>query len=313
MTSTQVTSFTSRVVPWQRVGHVIDEPDVDAKRAAELGGLDFDVELRRAGFEGATANTWFNVGPRRAVVRQDTGEFFSFVSDGYKVVQFREAFEFMDQVNPRYVAAGLLGGGKQAFMVVQFDRLASFDPAPGGESDPHDLYCVLRTSHDLSKAIEVAILPLRDRCMNQLPLPSFTRDAPQSWSIRHVGDPLKKLKNAQDALARTERYGDVYARTVRQLLSVRLTDDDVREITRRVLPDRPRRDEQVDAIVTAYRDSPNVGFTGTGWGAVNAVSEYFEHGRDSGSRTDAARFTGALDGTTRKYVARTAQLVLSRA
>lgn len=313
MTDTLDRTFTSRVVPWTRVGTTIDQPDVNAREAARLGGLDFEVELRRAGFEGTEPDTWLSVAPRRAVVRTDTGEFFSFVSDEYKVVQYADAFTFMDEVNPRYVAAGTLSGGRQAFVVVQFPGLEALDPEPGGESDPHDLYCVLRTSHDLSKALEVAILPLRDRCMNQLPLPSLTRDAPQSWSIRHVGDPFERLRNARDVLTGTERYGEVYARTVRQLLSVRLTDDQVRAITRRVLPDRPRREAQVDAIATAFRTSERVGFVGTGWGAVNAVSEYLEHGRDNGSRTDQARFTGALDGTTRKYVARTAQLVLARA
>ena len=42
--------------------------------------------------------------------------------------------------------------------------------------DPHDLYGVLRTSHDLSRATEVMVMPLRGRCMNQLTLHSFSRD-----------------------------------------------------------------------------------------------------------------------------------------
>jgi phage/plasmid-like protein (TIGR03299 family) len=314
MTSTLDQTFTSRVVPWARVGHVIDEPDVDAATAARLGGLDFDVELRRGGFEDPTSPTgWRSVPTRHAVVRTDTQHFFSYVSSDYKVVQYRDAFAFMDGVNPRYVAAGTLSGGRQAFMVVQFDELTSFDPGPLGRDDEHELYVVLRTSHDLSKAIEVALMPLRGRCMNQLPLPSFARDAPQSWSIKHIGDPLRRLENARTVLARAERYRDVFASTVRQLTSVRVTGDDLQVVLKRVLPDRPKRDEQVVAIVKAFHDSPHVGFEGTGWGAVNAVGEYFEHGRTSGSRTDQARFTGGLDGVTRKYVARTAQLVLARA
>jgi len=315
------TSFSSRTVPWMKIGAVIDG-DVSSQEAARIGGIDFDVELRSISFHRPEANTWRRVAKRFAVVRQDTDEFFDVVSDRYAPVQYREAFEFMDGINPRYVAAGPLSGGRQAFMVVQLPGAATFDPFPAGdvernprgyESDPHDLYVVLRTSHDRSKGIEVALLPLRNRCMNQLALRSFARDAPQSWSVKHIGDPLRRLQEAQRVLARAPRYVEVYANQVRQLASVSVSSTELREVVRKVLPDRPKRDEQLDAITRAFRDSSAVGFGGTGWGAVNAVSEYFEHGRDSGSRTDQARFTGGLNGDTKKYVTRVAQLLANRA
>lgn len=311
MTTTLDRTFTTRQAPWTRVGTVIDDPDVNAAEAARLGGLDFDVELRRSAFEGDDADTWLNVGSRRAVIRRDTGHFFSFVSPTYRPVQYRDAFAFMDGINPRYVAAGAFSGGRQAFMVVQLPGFESFDPLPD-RSDPHDFYVVLRTSHDLSKAIEVAALPLRGRCMNQLPLPSFARDAPQRWSVRHVGDPLKRLQVARDTLGRATRYAEVFQGMVRQLASVRIDVEDARRVLRRVLPDKPKRPEQLAAVERALTSSAEVGYPGTGWGLVNAVSEYFEHGRDSGSRTPQARFTGGLAGDTRKYVSRTAQLLLAR-
>jgi phage/plasmid-like protein (TIGR03299 family) len=310
VTATQQ-SFTSRTVPWAAVGAVIDDPDVDSQRAAELGGLDFNVVLARALYQVEGQPTR-NVSTRRAMVREDDGTFFSYVSDGYKPVQYTEAFAFMDQINPRYVAAGTFSGGRQAFMVVQFPDHLTIDPMPGGESDPHDLYAVCRTSHDLSKAVEIAVLPLRNRCMNQLPLRSLTRGVQQRWSVRHVGDPKRKLQNAVDALTRTVRYGEVFEGMVRQLHSVPVDRNVVKDVLKRVLPDRPKRDEQIAAIVGAFESSPAVGFTGTAWGAVNAVSEYFEHGRPTGTRTAQARFTGGLSGDTRKYVDRTAQLMLNR-
>ncbi len=262
---------------------------MNAKRAAELGGLDFDVEMRRSSFERADGQSWRVVNDRRSLVRTDTEEFFSFVSTRYQVVQYRDAFAFMDAINPRYVAAGAFTNGKQGFMVVQL---------PNHES------------HDLSKAIEVAVLPLRDRCMNQLPLPSFAADAPQRWSIRHVGDPAHKLRNAQSTLQRAGHYAEQFEHTVRRLASVHVDAEGLRRVLRRVLPDRPKRPEQLAAIEAAFRSSERVGFTNTGWGATNAVSEYFEHGRDGGSRTQQARFIGGLNGDTAKYVRRTTQLLL---
>lgn len=308
------TSFSTRTVPWLKIGTVIDH-DVNAAEAAQLGGIDFTVDVRRSSFEGSRPGSWVVVPNRNALVRRDTNTFFDFVSDGYRVVQYREAFDFMDGINPRYVAAGPLRGGRQGFMVVQLPDRFNIDPEPNGESDPHQLYVVLRTSHDRSKAIEIAVLPLRERCMNQLALPSLTRDAPQRWSIRHVGDPHQKLKAAQNALTGTQRYAEVFQRTVRQLASVSIHVDDVSQVMRRVLPDRARRPEQIAAIEAAFRSSPHVGFPNTGWALVNAVSEYLEHGRfeSNDARTMQSRFTGGLDGATAKYVGRTAQLVLTRA
>lgn len=311
MNAVDTQTFTSRTVPWMHVGTVIDDPDVSSAEAAKLGGLDFKVALGKALYTDERGVTR-NVPNRRAVHREDDGTFFSFVSNDYAPVQYAEAFQFMDLVRPRYVAAGTFGGGRQAFMVVQFPDHATVDPEPGGVSDPHDLYAVLRTSHDLSKAIEVAVLPLRHRCMNQLRLRSLTRGVQDRWSIRHVGDPQKKLKDAIDAMTRTTRYGEVFEGMVRQLNSVNVDNTTVRTVLRLVLPDRPKRGEQIDSIISAFESSPEVGFPGTGWGAVNAVSEYFEHGRASGTRTSQARFTGGLDGQTRKFVDRTAQLLLNR-
>lgn len=304
------TSFSARQLPWMKVGTVIDTPKVTAAEAAALGGIDFDVELRSISYRsGKTTKTVPN---RKAVVRADTDDFFSVVSTGYKVVQYSEAFEFMDGISPSFVSAGSFSNGKQGFMVVQLDGLEHMDIEVNGVSDPHDLYVVLRTSHDLSKAIEVSLMPLRGLCMNQLGLRSFSKNAKQRWSIKHVGDTSKKLAQAQDTLKNSGEYAKVFTGMARQLGSVTVTPDDFDAVLKRILPDRARRDDQITAIQAAFAESPQVGFGGTGWGAMNAVSEYFQWGRNGGTRTDESLFTSGLSGDTYKYVNRAAQLLLAR-
>lgn len=307
--STTTRSFSARQVPWAKIGTVIDDPDVDATEAARLGGLDFDVELRAAGY--GDANQMWRAAPNRlAVVRRDTDELFSYVSRDYRVVQYREAFQFMDGINPRYVAAGTLKDGRQGFMVVQLPDVEFVDLRLNGEPDPHRLYVVVRTSHDLSKGIEVVALPLRNRCMNALGLRSFAANAPQRWSVRHVGDVASKLTEARRTLTNTQHYAERFAETAQRLVSVPVTSERLGQVLRRVLPDRPKRPEQVAAIQSAFRSSEHVGFTGTAWGAVNAVSEYFSWGRSDGQRTVESRFTGGLDNAEWKYPNRAMQLLL---
>lgn len=257
---------------------------------------------------------WTQEPSRLAVVHQDTGEWFSYVSTDYRPVQFREAFEFMDALNPRYVAAGALSGGKKGFMVVQLPEHLHSAIELDGVEDPHDMYVILQTSHDLSKGITIAVTMMRGRCMNMLTLPSFDPAAPQSWTIRHVGDPHKKLEEAHQTLTRAARYQENFERTVAQLASVRVTSDDLRQIARRVLPNRLKTvEQQVAAIVNHFEHDETVGFRDTGWGAVNAMSTYLQWGRATAIRTAQSEFTSPLEGDAARYVNNTMQLVMARA
>ena len=312
-----MTTFSTRELPWMKLGTTIDRP-VDSAEAAKLGGLDFEIELADAGYRrvsknGETSGPWQAQPDRRAVVRVDTGDFYGYCSTDYQPVQYSEALSFMDAMNPKYVSAGSLRGGKQGFMVVKLPEHSAIDLSLAGEKDPHDLYVIIRASHDMSKGIEVAVTTLRGKCMNMLTLPSLTADAPQRWSIRHVGDPQAKLRQAQEVLAQTDRYEQAFRSIARRLIDVEVTPDEVSLLMQRVLPDRPMRDDkQIPAIKAAFESSPTVGFTGTGWGLVNAVSEYFEWNRTGGLRTEESKFRDNLDGATHKMAARTAQLLLRR-
>lgn len=307
-------SFTSRQAPWLKLGPQIDG-DVDAAEAAKLGGLDFEVEFRAASFSSVSAKgnkTSVTVPTRKALVRTDTEAFIDFVSLDYQVLQYSEAFNFMDEINPRYVSAGSMSHGKQGFIVAQLPDISAINVEINGEVDPHDFFVIVRTSHDRSKAIEVSLMPLRGRCMNQLALNSFSAGAPQRWSIKHIGDVAGKLEEAQKVLTRAPKYAEIYAAKARQLGSVTVTEEDSRSILKKVLPAKAKRDEQVDAILTAAKSNEHVGFVGTGWGLMNAVSEYFDWGRNAGTRTAQSQFTSGLTGDTAKYVNRTAQLLLNR-
>jgi phage/plasmid-like protein (TIGR03299 family) len=316
-------SFTERDVPWMKLGATLPKGQVKtALEAAQLGGLNFDVTLVNAGFESpdldgklakAKKSKWLNVPSRRAVIRDDTGTFFSYVSKDYKPIQYREAFAFMDTVNPEYVAAGTLGGGKQGFIVVRLPDLAARNLKLRGQEDPVDLYVVLRTSHDLTRAMEVSVLPLRGKCMNALTLPSFTYGAYQRWSVKHAGkDPMSKLHEATTTITKAGKYVEAFADTARKLAEIDLTIESAQSVLKSLLPDRPKREETINRIVDAWQHSPTNGFTDNGWGLTNAVSEYFEWGRSDGVRTPASRLTGGLTGPTHRYTSHTAQLLLRR-
>lgn len=311
-----VTTFTTRDLPWMKLGPQIDAA-VPVEEAVRLGGLDFEVDLRPISYtvSRAAGDEHVNIPSRRAVIRTDTEEFFAVASDDYQPVQYSEAFSFLNEINPLVSSAGALGGGKKGFMVVQVPGAAHLDLEVDGVSDPHDMYVIVQTSHDLSKAVEIAVMPLRLKCMNMLGLRSLTKDAPQRWSVKHVGDVKGKMHEAQRTVIRTTAYADIFAKTARQLSSVRVDDDAINVVLKMVLPDKPRRDEQIGAITAAFHTSEFVADDGGrhGWDLLNAVSEYFQWGRNTATRTPQSMFTSGINGDTYRALSRTTQLLLARA
>lgn len=287
--------FSAREVPWMKLGKIADGAKT-AVEAAKISKLDFKIVLTDAWYTFDGQNR--TAPNRKAVIREDTGEFFDLVSDTYQPLQYAEAFDFMDTVDSLYLAAGALRGGRQGFMVMK----APFELTELAETDPHDLYVVLRTSHDRSRGIEVTVMPLRGRCMNQLTLASFTKDVPHRWSIKHTYKMHEKLTEAKDSLSKLANYAGRFELLVQRLLNENVDETRAMKVLTEVLPARPKTTEVIQKIIT-LRDAEQVGFTGTGWGLVNAVSEYFDWQRSGG--TPESRFLGALEGQTTKAINKT--------
>jgi phage/plasmid-like protein (TIGR03299 family) len=298
----------SREVPWLKLGKTVDGT-LTASEAADQGGLNFDVEKRPLYFEPANAEDmhyeeqggFIKIESRAAIVRVDTGEWLGIMGTEYPILQYREAFDFMEGAGNEFVAAGTLNGGRQGFMVVETPD--SFVSGPAGDS--HQLYTILRTSHDGTRAVEVSIQSLRHRCMNQLALNSFSKNVPLRWSVTHTSSMSAKMAQLKDTLSNIGAYRDRFQMIVERLAGTTVPEDKARQIITRVIPDyKKSKDENVTHILSLWKsDSPTVGYAGTGWGLVNAVSEFYEWGRPGG--TPQSRFTAALNGQTYKAVNKT--------
>lgn len=302
-------AFSAREVPWMKMGKLVDEP-VTAAEAAKLGGIDFTVTEYPLSFmvkKDGQPPRYHQIKERKVIVRDDTNDWLGITSKAYPVVQYGEAFDFMDSVSPHFVAAGGLRKGRQAFMVVRApEEFAEISPL----GDPHDMFATLRTSHDCSRAIEVQVMPLRGRCMNQLTLQSFRKDVPYRWVVTHTGDVKSKLTAAMVSVGNLKRYTEVFEANVKRLGEIKVTDEVARGVLTKVLPDRPQREQVIERILVGFKTSPAVGYGETGWGLVNAVSEYFDWQRTGG--TSESRFLAALEGQTHKAINKTAGMLLSR-
>lgn len=322
--------FTDRMVPWMKLGKVVDNP-LTANEAAHQGGLDFTVSARNVYFtcdtlaeeiknddgtikhaevDDVAPDCLRRMSNRKIIVRDDTLEPLSIVSADYPILQYPEAFDFMDEAvqgeGARYVAAGALKGGKQGFMVMRLPQEMQINVLDGG--DPHEMFVVLRTSMDLTRAIEVMMMPLRGLCMNQLTLTSFSTSVPNRWAVRHTSTMQTKLADMKISLGKAGAYVTRYNELAKRLAAINVNEEKARYVLAQIVPvHTKKKDDVIDMIVDKWNTSPYVGFKGTGWGLVNAVSEWLDW-RPAG--TPESKFLNALQGVTHKSINKTAMLLL---
>lgn len=282
------TMFSAREVPWHGLGNVTDDV-LTAKEAIVAAGLDWEVALHS--LYAQIGKTKVKIPDRFAVVRQTDEKVFGTVSKRYVPFQNAEAFEFADNLvdsgEAKYETAGSLRGGKVVFLTMKVPTQMMV----AGE-DAHDLYIMLRTSHDGSKAIGVYITPIRVVCMNTLTWGIGA--ARNKWSFPHVSTAAGKLQEARDTLQLTHKFTESFMAQGEQLINTSVTDEDLRHLLETVLPQRPKTEEVILSIEQLYHESPTNPYTGTAWGAINAITEYFDHGRET--RSQEAVLTNILDG-----------------
>lgn len=301
--------FTTRDVPWMKLGTRVDEA-VTAAEAMELAELTWTAEAKLSTYPGADGTTKVFPG-RHTLVRSDTDEPIDTVTSSYEVVQYQEAFDFLDVINPRFVAAGSLKGGKQAFMVVQAPELLRLELLDG--EDAHDLYVVCRTSHDRSSGLEVAVLPLRGKCMNQLAVSGLLSHAKQRLTFRHTRNVHARMDEASQVLSNLSAYAEELEETASQLAAIDLELEQARRVLDEVVPsDLKSHDDRVDKILSLYQHSSYNGYTGNGWGLLNAVSEFHDHYHGGENRRDETRFLQGLAGSTQSAVDRTVHALRRR-
>ena len=302
--------FSARQLPWHfgetKERTRITDDVLTASDAITAAGLDWEVALRNMHVELDGGKT-LRVPDRYAVVRDRDSRILGTVGTRYVPFQNREAFSFADNLvdsgDAKYETAGSLRDGKVVFLTMK----VPVEMLVAGE-DKHDLYIVLRTSHDGSKAISVYLTAIRVVCMNTLSLSSDT--AKQKWSMPHVSTLEGKLSEARETLKLTFKYADDFVVMGNQLVETKITDDMLHRVLDDVMPAwRKKSDEVTESIMALYKNSPTNGYTGTAWGALNAITEYFDHGRDL--RSSDSAMLNALDGENAVVRNKAAKILLS--
>ncbi len=269
--------FYVRKKPWHGLGVEVAEA-LDSEMALEKAGLNWKVLQENLVTENGEIVKGF-----KANIRDYDRKVLGVVSDRYKVIQNREAFQFTDELlskGVRYETAGSLAEGKKIWLLA---RLPQEYIIAGERISP---YLVFSNTHDGSGSVKVAITPIRVVCNNTLNL--ALRTAQRSFSMIHTGNISDKIQEAQKTLFRAECYMDQLGKEFEALHKQKLTDQMVKEYIDLLLPmeDEPTKMQEKniralrDNLAARYFDAPDLKDVGkNAYRFINAVSDFATHAK----------------------------------
>ena len=269
------TMFYVREKPWHGLGIEVKSAPTSAD-ALICAGLDWSVDQKNVYAEDGTLISGYKVN-----TRSTDNTALGIVSDRYKIVQNKDAFQFTDDLlgaGVTYETAGALQGGRKVWMLA---RMPQRYIIAGDEIEP---YLVVMNSHDGSSGIKVAMTPVRVVCQNTLNL--ALHNAKRIWTTKHTENVMLRVHEARETLMLAEKYMGELGRGIDELTQIKLTDRKVMEFMQEIfpvtndMPDLQRKNNLrlLEDMKLRYWDAPDLSNVGrNGYRFINAVSDFATH------------------------------------
>lgn len=285
--------------PWHGLGNQI-QPGISAEQMLTEAGLDWGVETAKAKWEYRDADgkkRQRTSDDTRILFRTDTGADLSMVGKRYQPFQNREVLEFFQE----YVAAGdavietagSLQGGRYIWALA--DLKTGFDVGTTKSPDKVQGKVLLMNPHAYGKAAVLKMTEVRVVCMNTLT--SALKDGSESVRLWHNAsfdenrqdEAKRRLGIAREQLEGAEQEAQM-------LVNLEVTPPTAIRIAAQIMggntdileyEEQNRRTQRVLDLYNGDGIGANLATAkGTGWGLLNAVTQYFDHeyGRSASNR-----------------------------
>ena len=263
---------------WHRMGNELteDAPMEDWVRAA---GMDWEALAAPVMFN--TENELAEFENQRVIFRSDTNAPLSIVSGKYKIIQPREVLEFFEDMigfdGIKLTTAGVLYGGRRFWAMADTGR--EFDAREGDRVNGKIL---LTTSLDGTLATQAMFTSVRVVCNNTL---RMSVEGKTKGKVRVTHRSVFNPKEIKHRMGIFDRSFADFRDNIRKLAEAPITESKARELFEQVLMDpNKEKDEQPRTIPGNVNNLVQLFQRGVGnrgesyWDAVNAVTEYVDHG-----------------------------------
>lgn len=303
------------------------------EQALPASGLDWTVEkvplyaplppkIKGPGSDGENADAdaiakMTSVRSRFGVQRQDTGEILGTVGETWQPVQNLEGFAILNDVIAQASAldagyglwiesAGALDNGRKVWVLAHIDQ----DLQIAGEA--YRSYLLFMNGHDGRTSVTAAAVDMRVVCANTLNYAIYEENAkqkrkgdpvPRIVRVRHTTKAAQRIAEAHAILGMRNRRAEEMARQAEHMVETTMDDGAFQDFLAELMPisepDTPAATMIADrrsSVTRLWSEASNLdAIRGTRWGALQAVIEYADHGRDF--KSDETRLKAAWDLT----------------
>lgn len=288
--------------------HGVLRPDASMDEWLKATGLDFQIKrakiryatTREAGLPGSRVSDLNEVDDKVVLFRGDTGAPLSVVSAGYKIVQPREMLEVFREWAERggvsIESAGVLFDGKRYFAT---GKVAAAARDTVGKGDYIDNYILFSSSADQSLNTEGRPTAVRTVCANTMAI-ALGDKACFKKSHRSI----YKADDAKAAVEGAIKDFGAYMQMARALAGLRVRAKEAEELTTALFTtaardaDAARASAGFNKVLSLFSGSAlGAGLETsreTGWGWLNAVTEYVDH--HARAHSDDNRLVSAIWG-----------------
>jgi len=272
---------------WHGLGTVFTEEVTDYMRMLDLAGLSgWNVREEDLYLDGQPETEWAVAAKAIVATMGDTERVLGVTGSRYEIVQNEDAFSFLQSLHDgaRWETAGAIKDGRVVFGSMAFDRDFTLDPT--GVADVVKSYLLVHTSHDGSTGVAGGVTPVRVVCQNTLNL-AISSGIKQKFNIRHTIKADERMRAEAEAWRVAHTYMDAFEAEAQSLYAQSVSDSQFFGIVEQMFP---KPEDNVKGALTkwenrqglfaqAWQGAPNAGIKGTGWGALNALTEANQWGR----------------------------------
>jgi phage/plasmid-like protein (TIGR03299 family) len=204
-------------LPWHVLGTMVADA-VSSEDAERLANITWDIlklpaRYTVAGKEYVSKDTF-------VLVREDTGMELGSTGNKYQPIQNSTGFKFLDsvleEVGARYETAGAIYGGKKVWMQARLPNL-TFEVQKG---DVNEVFATFILDHT-GGGCDVAFSTVqRVVCANTMRMANG--DKSKGVRIRHTGDVMAKVADAQQAFGLTVKRAEKYKEAAQEMVKTPL-------------------------------------------------------------------------------------------
>jgi len=300
-------------LPWHGLGQAMpDGASIDQWRVA--AGMDWKIQRAKVRYPVShdPSVPMREIADKHVLLRSDTKDALGVVSDSYKVVQPAQVIEFFRDIvkvgGLELSAAGTIYGGKRFWATAKIG-----EASPTSVKDKIGGYLLLSTSADGSQRTEARRTSIRVVCRNTLAVAVGEAVPWVKISHRTEFDP----DEIKQFMGLNEAAWDAFRHQITRLANIPVDKDKAEEMTAAVLGGGEKViasagfNKILDLFNGDGKGAMLDGVYGTGWGYVNAVTEYIDHW--TRARSDENRFVAAQWGQGADLKQRAVNAVLALA